>query len=305
MKFHIPQKGEQKQLVEMCRTNAAEALAQAMGRATGRETSALDELRQLLNLPKTPEYIESYDISNLAGGENVAGMIVFENGRPLKSAYRKFKIKTVVGQDDYSSMREVIRRRFEEYRAADKPEGFGRLPDLILLDGGKGHVGAIRPLLREMGIDVPVYGMVKDDKHRTRAITEDGGEIAIQSTRAVFTLVSSIQDEVHRFAIGYHRQQRKKGDHLHHAHVHSGHRRNARQSADEALYNHTRRQRGDGGNAGGNARHERPCRPRRLPLFPQRRKRRGITLFLRIFRRFSAKTVQKRLTYFYSNEIIA
>lgn len=137
MKFHIPQKGEQKQLVEMCRTNAAEALAQAMGRATGRETSALDELRQLLNLPKTPEYIESYDISNLAGGENVAGMIVFENGRPLKSAYRKFKIKTVVGQDDYSSMREVIRRRFEEYRAADKPEGFGRLPDLILLDGGQ------------------------------------------------------------------------------------------------------------------------------------------------------------------------
>lgn len=210
VKFHIPQKGEQKQLVEMCRTNAAEALAQAMGRATGRETSALDELRQLLNLPKTPEYIESYDISNLAGGENVAGMIVFENGRPLKSAYRKFKIKTVVGQDDYGSMREVIRRRFEEYRAADKPEGFGRLPDLILLDGGKGHVGAIRPLLREIGIDVPVYGMVKDDKHRTRAITEDGGEIAIQSTRAVFTLVSSIQDEVHRFAIGYHRQQRKK-----------------------------------------------------------------------------------------------
>lgn len=210
VKFHIPQKGEQKQLVEMCRTNAAEALAQAMGRATGRETSALDELRQLLNLPKTPEYIESYDISNLAGGENVAGMIVFENGRPLKSAYRKFKIKTVVGQDDYGSMREVIRRRFEEYRAANKPEGFGRLPDLILLDGGKGHVGAIRPLLREMGIDVPVYGMVKDDKHRTRAITEDGGEIAIQSTRAVFTLVSSIQDEVHRFAIGYHRQQRKK-----------------------------------------------------------------------------------------------
>lgn len=210
VKFHIPQKGEQKQLVEMCRTNAAEALAQAMGRATGRETSALDELRQLLNLPKTPEYIESYDISNLAGGENVAGMIVFENGRPLKSAYRKFKIKTVVGQDDYGSMREVIRRRFEEYRAADKPEGFGRLPDLILLDGGKGHVGAIRPILREMGIDVPVYGMVKDDKHRTRAITEDGGEIAIQSTRAVFTLVSSIQDEVHRFAIGYHRQQRKK-----------------------------------------------------------------------------------------------
>ena len=210
VKLHIPVKGEQKQLVEMCRTNAAEALAQATGRSTGRETSALDELRQLLNLPKTPEYIESYDISNLAGGENVAGMVVFENGRPLKSAYRKFKIKTVEGQDDYGSMREVIARRFEEYRAAEKAEGFGRLPDLILLDGGKGHVSAVRPLLQQMQIDVPVYGMVKDDKHRTRAIAEDGGEIAINSNRAAFTLVSQIQDEVHRFAIGYHRQQRKK-----------------------------------------------------------------------------------------------
>ena len=237
VKFHIPQKGEQKQLVEMCRTNAAEALAQAMGRATGRETSALDELRQLLNLPKTPEYIESYDISNLAGGENVAGMIVFENGRPLKSAYRKFKIKTVVGQDDYGSMREVIRRRFEEY-----PRG---------VHAGVEHSGRGAPLCHRLPPPAA-----------------------------------------------------QKGDHLHHAHVHSGHRRNARQSADEALYNHTRRQRGDGGNAGGNARHERPCRPRRLPLFPQRRKRRGITLFPRIFRRFSAKTAQKRLTYFYSNEII-
>lgn len=205
----VPQRGDRAQLVAMCKSNAAETLAQKKG-ATVREYNVLEELRDLLGLKKLPEYIESYDISNLAGGENVAGMVVFENGRPLKSAYRKFKIKTVVGQDDYGSMREVIRRRFEEYRTAEKPEGFGRLPDLILLDGGKGHVGAIRPLLREMGIDVPVYGMVKDDKHRTRAITEDGGEIAIQSTRAVFTLVSSIQDEVHRFAIGYHRQQRKK-----------------------------------------------------------------------------------------------
>ena len=210
VKLHIPQKGDQKQLIEMCRTNAAEALAQATGRTTGRETSALDELRQLLNLPKTPEYIESYDISNLAGGENVAGMVVFENGRPLKSAYRKFKIQSVVGQDDYGSMREVLYRRFTEYKNAETAEGFGRLPDLILLDGGKGHVAAIRPLLREMGIDVPVYGMVKDDKHRTRAITEEGAEIAINSNRAAFTLVSTIQDEVHRYAIGFHRQQRKK-----------------------------------------------------------------------------------------------
>ena len=111
-------------------------------------------------------------------------MIVFENGRPLKSAYRKFKIKTVVGQDDYSSMREVIRRRFEEYRAADKPEGFGRLPDLILLDGGKGHVGAIRPLLREMGIDVPVYGNHRQQRKKATISTTLTSIPGIGETRA-------------------------------------------------------------------------------------------------------------------------
>lgn len=166
-----------------------------------------------MGLEKTPAYIESYDISNLQGGENVAGMIVFENGKPLKQAYRRFKIKTVEGQDDYGSMREVIGRRFQEYRAHQAQgdyTGFGRLPDLILLDGGKGHVAAVQPLLEEMGIEVPLFGMVKDDKHRTRAIAKTGGEIAITSTRRAFTLLSTIQDEVHRFAIGYHRQQRKK-----------------------------------------------------------------------------------------------
>ena len=212
VKLLIPQRGDQYQLVQMCRSNAAESLSQHMGNS-GREASALDELRRLLGLEKTPAYIESYDISNLQGGENVAGMVVFENGRPLKSAYRKFKIKTVSGQDDYGSMREVIRRRFEEYKSHQEEgdeEGFGRLPDLILLDGGKGHVAAVKPLLEEMGVEVPLFGMVKDDKHRTRAIALSGGEIAINSNRRAFTLVSSIQDEVHRFAIGYHRQQRRK-----------------------------------------------------------------------------------------------
>jgi len=210
VKIHVPQRGDQFQLVQMCRKNAAEYLAKHIG-STGRETMALDELKRLLGLEKVPSYIESYDISNLAGGENVAGMVVFENGKPLKSAYRKFKIKAVVGQDDYGSMREVIERRFREYEAhRDEGEGFGRLPDLILLDGGKGHVAAVKPLLAKMGIAVPVYGMVKDDKHRTRAIAVTGGEIAINSNRSAFTLVSKIQDEVHRFAIGYHRQQRKR-----------------------------------------------------------------------------------------------
>lgn len=208
--IHIPQKGDQLKLVEMCRSNAAEKLSEGSERS-GKELSALDELARLLGLSAPPEYIESYDISNLAGGENVAGMIVFKNGRPYKSSYRKFSIKTIVGQDDYGSMREVIARRFNEYfEHQGDDEGFGRLPDLILLDGGKGHVAAVAPVLKSMHIDVPLYGMVKDDKHRTRAIAGDGGEIAINSNRQAFTLISSIQDEVHRFAIGYHRQQRKK-----------------------------------------------------------------------------------------------
>ena len=212
VKLHVPQRGEQAQLVQMCRQNAAESIARQAG-STGRDASALDELRRLLGLEKVPAYIECYDISNLQGGENVAGMVVFENGRPLKSAYRKFKIQTVTGQDDYGSMREVIRRRFTEYYAHQQQgdtEGFGRLPDLVLLDGGKGHVAAVQPVLQEMGVTVPLFGLVKDDKHRTRAIALSGGEIAIQSNRRAFTLLSTIQDEVHRFAIGYHRQQRKK-----------------------------------------------------------------------------------------------
>ena len=212
VKLLIPQRGDQAQLVQMCGQTAAENIARQAG-TSGRDASALDELRRLLGLEKVPAYIESYDISNLAGGENVAGMVVFENGRPLKSAYRKFKIKTVTGQDDYGSMREVIRRRLEEYKACQRKgeeDGFGRLPDLILLDGGKGHVAAVQPILEEEGFQIPLFGMVKDDKHRTRAIALSGGEIAISSHRRAFTLVSSIQDEVHRFAIGYHRQQRKK-----------------------------------------------------------------------------------------------
>lgn len=206
----VPQKGEQARLAEMVRSNAAEQVAQATGR-TGREAGALDELARLLGLQAPPQYIESYDISNLAGEDNVAGMVVFENGRPLKSAYRKFRIKTVEGQDDYASMAEVLTRRFQEYRAhREEGQGFGRLPDLILLDGGKGQVSAVRPVLEQFGLDVPLFGMVKDNSHRTRAITGDGGEIAIHANRQAFTLVSTIQDEVHRWAIGYHRQSRKK-----------------------------------------------------------------------------------------------
>ena len=205
----VPQRGEQAQLVNMCRSNAAEALAQQKG-ATVREYGVLEELKELLGLDTLPEYIESYDISNLNGSENVAGMIVYQNGKPLKSAYRKFKIKGFEGQDDYASMAEVLTRRFEEYRRAEGGEGFGRLPDLILLDGGAGQVHAVRDVMEKMDIDVPLFGLVKDDKHRTRAVTGDGGEIAISSRRQLFTFLSKMQDEVHRFAIGYHHARRSK-----------------------------------------------------------------------------------------------
>lgn len=204
VKITVPQKGEQQKIVEMCRQNAAEYLAQAKGR-TGEITAAVDELGRLLGLNSPPEYIESYDISNTMGEDNVAGMVVFENGKPLKSAYRRFKIKTIEGQDDYGSMREVITRRISEYYAhKDEGKGFGRLPGLILLDGGEGHVNAIRPLIEASGLPIALFGMVKDSKHKTRAIAAGGREISLTRSRAAFTLVSTIQDEVHRFAITYH-----------------------------------------------------------------------------------------------------
>lgn len=204
-----PQKGEQLKLVEMCKTNAAEHLAHLRGNV-GKDTMALNMLGELLGLSNLPRYIESYDISNQNGTANVCGMVVFEDGKPLKSAYRKFEIKSFSGQDDYGSMAEVIERRLNEYEKHKKEGiGFGRLPDLILLDGGKGQVNAVKSVMLEKGYAIPVFGMVKDNKHRTRAITDSGNEIAIANKRNVFTLVSNIQEEVHRFAIGYHRQKRK------------------------------------------------------------------------------------------------
>lgn len=204
-----PQRGRQLEIVTMCRNNAAEKLAMNTGR-TGKTTAALDELARLLNLPKPPVFIESYDISHTAGSDNVAGMVVFKNGLPYKKSYRRFAIKGFSGQDDYASMAEVISRRLNRYiEEKDSGEGFGQLPDLILLDGGIGQVNAVVPIVRAMGFDIPVYGMVKDSKHRTRAIASDGGEIAVSSKRQAFTLVSTIQEEVHRFSVAYHRQKHK------------------------------------------------------------------------------------------------
>ena len=206
--FINPKLGEQKALLDMCLNNAAETLSQKAER-TGREMSVLDELARLLGLPSAPRYIEAYDISNTAGSENVAGMIVYKDGRPFKPAYKRFKIKSFLGQDDFRSMAEVLDRRFTEYEKGED-EGFAVLPDLIVLDGGSGQMSAVRPVLEKHGITVPLFGMVKDSKHRTRAIAAEGGDISIKSNRAAFTFITGIQDEVHRFAIGYHKLRRSK-----------------------------------------------------------------------------------------------
>ncbi|MDR0884017.1 MAG: excinuclease ABC subunit UvrC [Oscillospiraceae bacterium] len=206
----LPEKGEPARLVEMCRSNAAQYLAQHMGRA-GKTTAALDELASVLGLSVPPKRIEAYDISHTGGAQSVAGMVVFQDGAPYKKAYKRFSIKTVQGNDDYASMAEVLRRRLTHYLAEkDQNDGFGVLPDLILLDGGAGQVHAVLPVLQELSLPVPLFGMVKDGRHRTRAIAADGGEIALSFKRAAFTLVGQIQEEVHRFAIAYHRQKRGK-----------------------------------------------------------------------------------------------
>ncbi len=204
----LPQKGEQKALVDMCRNNAADNLAQKT-ELRGREMSAINELGRLLGLRSAPRIIESYDISNTAGDENVAGMVVFRDGKPYKPHYRHFKIKGVVGQDDYRSMAEVLDRRFTEYEKGEN-EGFAILPDLILLDGGKGQISAVVPILKKHDINIPVFGMVKDSKHRTRAIATTGGDISIKANESAYRLVTAIQDEVHRFAISYHKKRRSQ-----------------------------------------------------------------------------------------------
>ena len=205
-----PQRGEQVEVVKMCRENAQEKLALKLG-MRGRDIAILEELRDILGLKSAPAYIEAYDISHTAGQDSVGGMIVFCDGKPLKSAYRRFIIKSFEGNDDYRSMHEVLTRRFNEYeKHKNSGEGFGRLPDLILLDGGAGQVSAVQPVLDRFGLHVPLFGMVKDNRPRTRAIALNGGEIEIRSNRRVFTLISDIQEEVHRYSVAYHHNRHAK-----------------------------------------------------------------------------------------------
>lgn len=204
----VPKKGHMLRLSTLAKSNANEYISVRVGR-TGREVAGLEELAKALGMTRPPRFIECYDISNLASSDMVAGMVVFENGRPCKKRYKRFSIKTVAEQNDYACMAEVIERRFRNY-FEKTDEGFATLPDLILLDGGNGHVNTIAPVLKRLDIDVPLYGLVKDDRHRTRAIATGDGEISIVKSRAAFDLVTAIQDEVHRVAITYQRSKRKK-----------------------------------------------------------------------------------------------
>ena len=210
VQLYVPQRGDVAQLVTMAYTNAVERLARESGR-TDRGQRLLDETAALLGLEKPPHIIESYDISNWGEGTSVCGMVVFQDGRPLKSGYRRFKMRTVFGTDDFASMAEALSRRAGEYEKGAAGQ-FGVLPDLILLDGGKGQVSAVKSALAGTALAaVPLFGMVKDDHHRTRAIvTADGGEIAVSMHRGVFTFLSNIQEEVHRFSIEYQRASQKK-----------------------------------------------------------------------------------------------
>lgn len=203
----VPKRGEGLTQVTLAKSNAEEYLSLRVGR-TAKEISALEDLKNILGLSKTPEIIESYDISNMGEETRVAGMVVFKNGRPFKQGYKKFNIKYVQGIDDYACMQEVIERRFRRYLDGD--ESFAPLPDLILLDGGKGHVAAVKEVLDKLNVQVSLFGLVKDDKHRTRAIAKEGGEIQVNGNKNVFSLITKIQDEVHRFSINFQRKQHKK-----------------------------------------------------------------------------------------------
>lgn len=203
--IEVPKRADGAAIINMAYTNAADELKRRFSRRT-REQANLAELAGLLGLPNPPEIIESYDISNY-GDDAVAGMVVFANGKPRRADYRRFKIKTVDGTDDYAAMREVILRRVARYDDWRTGGSFARKPDVILLDGGKGHLSTILDAVRGTSFeDVPIFGLVKDDKHRTRGIVGAEGELSIGVNKNAFHFVASIQDEVHRYSLEYNRK---------------------------------------------------------------------------------------------------
>ncbi len=219
---YAPKKGEKRKIVEMVKQNAVNACDVYLSKKQKAErvSGVLTELTRTLALPDVVQYIEAYDISNISGSDNVGSMVVFKNAKPLKSRYRKFDIKSFEGADDYRAMQEILYRRikhaYDERELIEKGEldedkaKFLPLPDLILIDGGSGHLSAAKEILEAMSADIPAFGMAKDDRHRTRAIVSENGEIGISKTSAVFKLITAIQDEVHKAAIEHHRQKRTK-----------------------------------------------------------------------------------------------
>ena len=222
VKILVPRKGEKEKLVELAKKNARMVLDQdkeKIKREELRTKGAMNQIGGLIGLSKVKR-IEAYDISNISGFESVGSMIVYEDGKPKRNDYRKFRIKTVQGPDDYASMREVLTRRFthglaeREELAAEGGQldmgSFTRFPDLIMMDGGRGQVNIALEVLKRLQIDIPVCGMVKDDNHRTRGLYYRNEEIPIDRHSEGFKLITRIQDEAHRFAIEYHRSLRGK-----------------------------------------------------------------------------------------------
>ena len=201
--IRVPQKGEKKNLVDMVRKNATEYLEKFsdMNKLKYEKSlGALEQLKDLLGLDKIPKRIESFDISNIQGVDSIGSMVVFTNGKKDKKEYRRYKIKTVVGPNDYDSMAEIVERRLK----------YGDLPDLILLDGGKGQVSSVKKVLEKYNVEIPLWGMYKDDKHKTKGLISQEKEIELDKTTNLYRFVASIQEEVHNYAITYHRSLRNK-----------------------------------------------------------------------------------------------
>lgn len=204
----VPQRGRRRELMDLARKNAREEIVRS--ETTGqRRQKSLELFGSMMGLPQTPTTFEAYDISNLAGTNTVGSMIVFENGQPKRSRYRRFRIESVAdGQDDYKAMEEMLTRRLQRWKDGD--EKFSPLPSVFMIDGGLGHVRIAKGVLERFGCETPVFGMVKDDHHRTRGlVAPDGREFSIATTPAVFALVGRMQEEVHRFAITYQRTLRQ------------------------------------------------------------------------------------------------
>ncbi|CEO15530.1 excinuclease ABC subunit C [[Clostridium] sordellii] len=201
--IRVPQKGEKKSLIEMVRKNAVEYLEKFsnMNKLKYKKSiGALEELKNIIGLEKIPRRIESFDISNIQGVDSIGSMVVFTDGKKDKKEYRRYKIKTVIGPNDYDSMAEIVERRIK----------YGDLPDLILLDGGKGQVSSVKKVLNKHNVEIPLWGMYKDDKHRTKGLISQEKEIELDKTSNLYRFVASIQEEVHNYAISYHRSLRNK-----------------------------------------------------------------------------------------------